>query len=95
MTKNKIISLDAMGGDFAPESVIKGADIIAASRSDIEFLIYGDESKISHILDKCNSLKKKSKLIHTDSYISADEKPSIALRKGGKSSMRLAINSIK
>lgn len=84
-----------MGGDFAPESVIKGADIIAASRSDIEFLIYGDESKISPILDKCNSLKKKSKLIHTDSYISADEKPSIALRKGGKSSMRLAINSIK
>jgi glycerol-3-phosphate acyltransferase PlsX len=95
VTKNKIISLDAMGGDFAPESVIKGADIIAASRSDIEFLIYGDESKISPILDKCNSLKKKSKLIHTDSYISADEKPSIALRKGGKSSMRLAINSIK
>lgn len=84
-----------MGGDFAPESVIKGAEIITASRSDTEFLIYGDESKISPILDKCNSLRKKSKLIHTDSYISADEKPSIALRKGGKSSMRLAINSIK
>ncbi|MDA7705440.1 phosphate acyltransferase PlsX [Rickettsiales bacterium] len=95
MTKNKIISLDAMGGDHAPDSVINGADIIASSRSDIEFLIYGDEVKITPILDKCKSLKKKSKLIHTDSYISADEKPSVALRKGGKSSMRLAINSVK
>lgn len=84
-----------MGGDNAPDSVIYGADIITSSRSDIDFLIYGDESKISPILAKCNSLQKRSKLIHTDSFISADEKPSVALRKGAKSSMRLAINSVK
>lgn len=84
-----------MGGDNAPDSVIYGANIIASSRSDIDFLIYGDESKISPILAKCNFLQKRSKLIHTDSFISADEKPSVALRRGAKSSMRLAINSVK
>tara|TARA_Y100000389_G_scaffold204058_1_gene254732 strand:- start:89 stop:1147 length:1059 start_codon:yes stop_codon:yes gene_type:complete len=95
VTRNKIISLDAMGGDYAPYSIIRGADFISSSRSDIEFLIYGDEQKIKPLLDKNTSLKKRCKLIHTDSYISSDEKPSIALRKGGKSSMRLAINSVK
>ena len=95
MAKNKTISLDAMGGDYAPDSVINGANLIASSRSDIEFLIFGDERKILPLLNKTTFLKKKSKLIHTDRCISADEKPSIALRKGANSSMRLAVNSIK
>lgn len=84
-----------MGGDYAPDSVINGANLIASSRSDIEFLIFGDERKILPLLNKTTFLKKKSKLIHTDRCISADEKPSIALRKGANSSMRLAVNSIK
>lgn len=95
MVKNKTVSLDAMGGDNAPDIVIKGAELVASSNSNVDFLIYGDENKISPLLNSCPSLKKKSKLIHTDSYISADEKPSNALRKGGSSSMRLAINSVK
>jgi glycerol-3-phosphate acyltransferase PlsX len=95
VANNKIISLDAMGGDYAPESVINGANLIASSRSDIEFLIFGDERKILPLLSKATFLKKKSKLIHTDRCISADEKPSIALRKGANSSMRLAVNSVK
>ena len=95
MAKNKTISLDAMGGDYAPDSVINGANLIASSRSDIEFLIFGDERKILPLLNKTTFLKKKSKLIHTDRCISADEKPSVALRKGANSSMRLAVNSIK
>tara|TARA_B110000259_G_scaffold188056_1_gene244700 strand:- start:7496 stop:8554 length:1059 start_codon:yes stop_codon:yes gene_type:complete len=95
VAKNKTISLDAMGGDYAPDSVINGANLIASSRSDIEFLIFGDERKILPLLNKTTFLKKKSKLIHTDRCISADEKPSVALRKGANSSMRLAVNSIK
>jgi glycerol-3-phosphate acyltransferase PlsX len=95
VTKKKIISLDAMGGDNAPESIIEGANIISCARSDIEFLIYGDQSKINPILSKFPVLEKVSKLIHTDVYISSDEKPSVALRRGAQSSMRLAINSVK
>jgi len=59
VARNKIISLDAMGGDSAPESIIQGANILSSARSDIEFLIYGDEEKISPILNNCSSLKKK------------------------------------
>lgn len=84
-----------MGGDNAPRIVIEGANIIAASNSDIRFLLFGDSKKITPILQGCSSLKDRFTLFHTDEFISADEKPSIALRKGTKSSMRLAINAVK
>ena len=84
-----------MGGDNAPNSVIKGADIIAAKNSQIHFLFYGDEQVILPILKNYPNLKKHSQVFHTDQSICPHEKPSVALRKGTKSSMRLAIDSVK
>lgn len=46
-------------------------------------------------MQNCPNLKGRFVLSHTDEFISADEKPSIALRKGTNSSMRLAINAVK
>lgn len=84
-----------MGGDKAPQCVVEGAQIIAKSNPNIKFLLFGDSAKIDPILQKCAELKEQSSLIHTEEFISADEKPSVALRKGTKSSMRLAINAVK
>lgn len=84
-----------MGGDNAPKIVIEGAEIIASSDKDIHFLLFGDSKKIDPILQNCPNLKGRFSLSHTDEFISADEKPSIALRKGTNSSMRLAINAVK
>ncbi len=84
-----------MGGDNAPLSVINGAEIIARKNSDIHFLLFGDSSKITPLLQRCPNLKKNHNLIHTEEFVSSDEKPSVALRKGTKSSMRLAINAVK
>ncbi len=84
-----------MGGDNAPLSVINGAEIIAHKNSDVEFLLFGDAAKINPLLQRCPNLKKNHKLVHTEEFISSDEKPSIALRKGTNSSMRLAINAVK
>ncbi len=84
-----------MGGDNAPQIVIDGAQIIASANPDIHFLLFGDSNKINPILQHCPQLKERHALIHTEEFISADEKPSVALRKGLKSSMRLAINAVK
>ena len=89
------IALDCMGGDNAPKIVIEGANIIASKQNDIHFLLYGDSSEIDLTLNNFPKLKVKSTTIHTDQAISSDEKPSIALRRGTKSSMRLAINAVK
>lgn len=89
------IALDCMGGDKAPQIVIEGADIIASTNYNIHFLFFGNEKKIISIVNHCRYLKGRYDLIHTDEEVPADEKPSVALRKLTKSSMRLAIDSVK
>ncbi len=89
------IALDCMGGDRAPQIVIEGADIIASTDEDVHFLFFGDEKRMIPIIQNCRHLKDRYTITHTDEVISSDEKPSTALRRYTKSSMRLAINSVK
>lgn len=95
MTKQLKIALDCMGGDRAPQIVIEGADIIASTDNDVQFLFFGDEAKITPIIQNCRHLKDRYTITHTTEAVSADEKPSNALRRLTKSSMRLAIDSVK
>lgn len=91
------ISLDAMGGDNAPESVLQGAEIFLKKNKDLDvtFLIFGDDLKIAPIISKLPKLTEKSEVIHCDVAIDNHAKPSVALRSGKGSSMRLAIDSVK
>ncbi len=84
-----------MGGDRAPQIVVEGADIIASTNPHVHFLMFGDEKRIMQIISHCRNLTNRYQIIHTDEAISSDEKPSVALRRGTKSSMRLAIDSVK
>jgi len=89
-----IIALDAMGGDHAPAIVVDGAALARARYPEIKFIFFGDESQIAPLIAKHSLLRDCSSLRHTDDVISADMKPSLALRQGRKSSMRLAINAV-
>lgn len=95
MTYKLNIALDCMGGDKAPQIVIEGADIIASNNFNVNFLLFGNSKKITPILNHCRYLKGRYELIHTDEEVMADEKPSNALRRLTKSSMRLAIDAVK
>jgi glycerol-3-phosphate acyltransferase PlsX len=88
------ISLDAMGGDNAPEMVVRGADIARRRFPQCRFLFFGDEAKVRPLLDSMPELKKISTLRHTVSVVTMDDKPSQALRSGRGSSMRLAIDAV-
>jgi len=89
------LALDAMGGDNSPYSVVAGANLFAEKNSNIFFIFFGDKEKLEPILNKHSKLKKCSEVVHTTEFISADEKPSTALRKSKNSSMRLAIEAVK
>lgn len=95
MSKNFTIALDCMGGDKAPQIVIEGADRVASQIHNVYFLLFGDSKKIVPVVNNCRFLKGKFEIIHTDEFVSADEKPSNALRRLTKSSMRLAIDAVK
>ena len=96
MTDTITIALDGMGGDYAPESVVAGANMaLKKLPKTVQFNIYGDEKIISPMMDKFPKLKKRVRLFHTDEAVLPDDKPSFALRKRKKSSMQLAINSVR
>lgn len=95
MTRKFTVALDCMGGDRAPQIVIEGADKIALLDKNIHFLFFGNSKKMNPIIQNCRNLKDRFTLTHTEEFISADEKPSVALRKGTNSSMRLAIDAVK
>jgi len=89
-----VIAIDAMGGDAGPEMVLAGAALAQERYPLLSFLIYGDEEKVKPILERYPLLSAVSELRHTSDFVSSNQKPSIALRQGRKSSMRLAINAV-
>jgi glycerol-3-phosphate acyltransferase PlsX len=88
------IALDAMGGDRAPDVVLKGANIALTRFPQAEFLLFGAEEKIQPILGKLTRLSQRATIRHAETAISGDAKPSVALRTGRRSSMRLAIDAV-
>lgn len=94
-SKNQIIALDAMGGDFGPQVVVPAAAAALKEQRDLEFIFFGDEQQIERLRENHKDLQAHSRIVHTDKVISNEEKPSAALRSGKNSSMRLAIDAVK
>ncbi len=90
-----VIALDAMGGDHAPGVVIDGAARALCERSDLRFLLFGDAGRVRPLLERHPVLAAASELRHTDAFVAAETRPSLALRQGRRSSMRLAIDAVK
>ena len=89
-----VIALDAMGGDHAPDMVVRGAHIALKRFPKVQFQLFGDESRIRPLLAKYKRLHGRATIHHTDEAVSGDAKPSQALRGGRRSSMRLAIDAV-
>lgn len=95
MAQPRTLALDAMGGDFGPEVVIPGAALSLERHPSLNFLFYGDASKIEPVLLAHSALRERSKVIHTAQVVSMHDKPSQALRRGKGSSMWLALEAVK
>jgi len=88
------IAVDAMGGAHAPDMVLRGADMALQRHPDLRFLLFGAEDDLRALLSKLPRLAKAVSLHHTDEVVLDDDKPSLALRTGRHSSMRLAIDAV-
>jgi len=88
------IAIDAMGGDRAPGMVLKGAEIALQRYPGVRYLLFGVEGEIRPLIAKMPSLGGMVTLYHTSKVVADDAKPSLALRTGRQSSMRLAIDAV-
>lgn len=93
-TSERLIALDAMGGDSAPKMVVAGANIARERYPETRYLFYGPEDQIRPLLKGFPDLEKVSEIRHAPDVVPGDMKPSQALRAGRNSSMQLAINAV-
>jgi glycerol-3-phosphate acyltransferase PlsX len=89
------IAIDAMGGDIGPAVMLAGAAIALARRSDISFLLFGDAPTIEAELARHAGLASVSTIVHCDDVITAEDRPSQAIRRARTTSMGLAIAAVK
>tara|TARA_A100001015_G_scaffold94239_1_gene104784 strand:+ start:537 stop:1538 length:1002 start_codon:yes stop_codon:yes gene_type:complete len=93
MSKIVKIAVDAMGGSNSPNKVIDGIIHHSKNSKDVFYKIFGDKNKISKMTKE---LKPDSyEIIHTDEKIEDTDTPLGAAKKGKKTSMWLAIESVK
>lgn len=98
MVKAVTISIDAMGGDYAPEIVINGLAYFMkheGHKHDLNFILHGNEGVLKDLLSSKPNVKDICDIRHTDTEISMDMKPSQAVRRGKGTSLWNTIESVK
>ena len=83
-----------MGGDHAPQIVVEGAAQSKIRYPNLIFSFFGNKDKIIPLINSLEILKN-SNVIHTDQIVEANDKPSIAVRKGKNSSMGMSLQLVK
>ncbi|KRM18870.1 fatty acid phospholipid synthesis protein plsx [Ligilactobacillus hayakitensis DSM 18933 = JCM 14209] len=85
------IAVDAMGGDFAPKSVVEGVKRASKEFKDIEFQLYGDKNQIEELISESNNVK----IFHTTELIDMNDEPVKAIRRKKDSSLVRAAQAVK
>ena len=94
MSQGFSLAIDGMGGDNAPEMVLDGLELAAERHPQARFLLVGDEARLGALLARRKRAAAACALRHAPDVISAEMKPTAALRQGRQSSMRIAIDAV-
>ncbi len=95
MTGTITLAIDAMGGDKGAEMTVEGVSIAADRYPFVNFLLFGRQKVIQAELSKFKNLDGRVEVVHTKDVVEGEDKPSLAVRRGRKSSMGLAIAAVK
>jgi len=88
------IAVDAMGGDYAPAEIVKGA-VAAAVNDDIEILLVGEKETVETELKKYSYPSGKIAVFHAPGIIDMNEHPASAVRHKKDSSIVIATKLVK
>lgn len=88
------VVIDAMGGDNAPEAVVKGS-ILARDEYNVNIILSGREKEIKKIIDKTTDNYNNIEIIDAEDIVSNDDKPVLAIRRKKESSLVKALNAVK
>src|SRR3989454_9492273 len=74
------IAVDAMGGDHAPDEVVKGIAQVSLA-TDIECLVVGDERRIQAVLEGVSYNPEHIAILHATDAIGMAEEPREAVKR--------------
>lgn len=90
------IGIDAMGGDFAPDAVVKGAVLsLNYLPQDVKIVLLGDKDSISAILKSQSCTSAQIEIIHTSQVIEMGDHPAKAFTQKPDSSIAVGFNMLK
>jgi glycerol-3-phosphate acyltransferase PlsX len=89
------VAIDAMGGDVGPAVMIAGAELAYKRRTDLSFILFGDEEALKLELANRPELSRVAEIVHCEDVIAATDKPSQAIRRTKTTSMGKAILAVK
>lgn len=86
------IAVDGMGGDYAPEPIVKGSLMALEHFSNIKIILFGDKNKMAPYLKDHDRLE----VVHTDNYLSmGEEDPIKQYRTNKEASLFMAMQAVK
>lgn len=89
------IIIDAMGGDNAPEEIVKGA-VLAQQQLGYEMILVGREEEIRRYLSEQGALDRPGITVHNATeVVEMNDEPTAAIRRKKDSSMVVALNLLK
>jgi len=89
------IAIDAMGGDYAPGEIVKGAVAAVEKDDDIEVILVGPTNTVEAELAKYDISGLPIRYVNSDDFIQEGEHPALAVRRKPNSSIAVAIKMVK
>ena len=87
------IAVDAMGGDYGPEVVVRGA--VEAASEGASVVLVGDAERVGSELEKYETTGLALTVRHSTEVVAMDESPAQAIRKKKDSSIRVCFDMVK
>lgn len=88
------IVVDAMGGDYAPDEIVRGAAEASLHLRRAEIILVGDGARIGKILPECRHDGGRVRVHHASTTIHMDEKPAEAIASKPDSSIVVAADLV-
>ena len=90
MAESVTIAVDAMGGDHAPEEIVKGVAQVSLESRHIQVLLVGDSARLTALLSSLRHDPERIAIHHAPERVAMDEKPRDALDAKAQCSITVA-----
>lgn len=93
VTRRVRVAIDAMGGDFAPDEIVRGA-VMAARKGDVDIILVGQQDVVRERLEVEGASPDLIRVVHASEIIREGEAPARAIRQKRDSSIVVGVKLI-